>query len=135
TGGGNKELATETVYRDMMKKFASNFVGGISIPIEALVVLVKGNQVAIDAGELASVKPGMVFEIYNEGEPIRNAAGEVLSYDRTVYGKIKIVRVEPKLAWGELVKTFSDGGQADPTPNPERVKQNYAAKQKNNADK
>ncbi len=129
--GDQKSIARETTYRDMVKNFASKFASrlSLSIPIEALVVAVKGGEVAIDAGENSAVKPGMVFEVYSEGEPIRNAAGEVLSYDRTRHARIRVTRVEPKLAWAEIVKTFDNNKKADPAPNPDRIKRDYAVRQ------
>jgi len=127
-------LPKNDAYREMMAKFASSFINkmSLSIPISALVVLVKGNEVAIDAGAAQSVKPGMEFEIYTEGEPIRNSAGEVLEYDITKHGTLRITRVSDKIAYGELVQTFNNG-QPDPSPNIARVQRDYAVKQINMA--
>jgi curli biogenesis system outer membrane secretion channel CsgG len=131
-GSNQAELPKNDAYREMMKRFAGQFVNkmSLSIPISALVVLVRGNEVAIDAGESASVKPGMEFEVFSEGEPIRDAAGEVLSYDRSVHGKIRVTRVEPKLSWAEVVQTYNNN-QPDPSPNPARIQRDFAVKQLN----
>ncbi|MEW6729896.1 MAG: CsgG/HfaB family protein [Acidobacteriota bacterium] len=138
-GGGDKELPRESAYREMVKKWSSDFVSRISSSaggssaivssIEGLVVAVRGNEVAIDKGNNASVKEGMVFEVFTEGEPIRNAAGEILSRDKIKHGRIKIVRVEEKLAWGEILRTFDDKQSLDPTPNPDRIKRDYSVRQ------
>ncbi|MCS6886023.1 MAG: CsgG/HfaB family protein [Acidobacteriota bacterium] len=118
-------------FRAMMKKFAKQFVDklSLSIPIEALVVLIKGSEVAIDAGSEASVRPGMEFEVYSEGEPIRNAAGEILAYDRTVHARIRVARVEPKIAWCSIVQTFNENGQPDAVPSPARIKRDQSVRQ------
>lgn len=130
-GSNSSELPRAEAYREMVKGFAADFVGrmSLSIPIEALVVLVRGNQVAIDAGSNASVREGMEFEIFTEGEPIKNAAGEVLDYDRSVHGRIRVVRVEPKIAYADLVETYNESGQRDSAPNPARIKRDYSVVQ------
>lgn len=128
---GNSGMPGVEDFRAMMKKFAKQFIDRLSltVPVEALVVLVKGSEVAIDAGAEASVRPGMEFEIYSEGEPIKNAAGEVLAYDRTVHGRIRVVRVEPKISWCSVVQTFSESGQPDAAPLPSRIKRDLSARQ------
>jgi curli biogenesis system outer membrane secretion channel CsgG len=131
--GGNKaELPKNESYRKMMKDFAGKFVDRMSlnIPISALVVLVKPNEneVAIDAGAAQSVKQGMEFEVYTEGEPIRNSAGEILEYDITKHGKIRITRVSDKISYAEVIQTFNNG-QPDPSPNVARIQRDYAVKQ------
>lgn len=134
-GSGNNQLAQKEVYGEKMKSFATLYIDRINqlIPIEASVVLIKGNQVALDAGENASVKVGMEFDIFTDGEPIKNSAGEVLSYDRTQHGKVRVVRVEQKLSWCEIVQTLSDSGQVDSAPNPARIQRDFTAKQTNNS--
>lgn len=132
-GSNSAAISQKEVYGDKIKDIATNYIGRIQqlIPIEASIVLTKGNEAAIDLGENGSVKPGMEFEVFTEGQPIKNSAGEVLGYDRTKHGLIRIVRVEPKLAWGSIVQTFGDNGQADSTPNPARIQRDFTAKQAN----
>ncbi|MBL8148634.1 MAG: hypothetical protein JNN15_01775 [Blastocatellia bacterium] len=117
-------------YREMVKKFATQYVSRMSlaVPIEASVVFIKGNEVAIDAGAEASVQPGQEFEVFTEGEPIRNSAGEILSRDLTTHARIKVVRVEPKIAWATVTQSFNNG-QPDPSPDINRIKRDYTVKQ------
>ena len=76
------------------------------------------------AGSAAGVKPGMRFEVYAEGEAIKNpATGEVLSVKKTRYAVLRVTKVEEKLAWADIVKTFDDNGTQDPTPTASRIEQ------------
>jgi curli biogenesis system outer membrane secretion channel CsgG len=130
-GGNSADVSQEEAYRTVAKQYSSQFMNKITqlIPIIASVVLVKGNEVAIDAGTNASVKQGLEFDVFTDGEPIKNAAGEVLAYDRTVHGKIRIARVEDKLSWATIVQTFGDNGQPDASPNPARIQRDFTVKQ------
>ncbi|MEW6729895.1 MAG: CsgG/HfaB family protein [Acidobacteriota bacterium] len=127
----NEKTISPEDYRNLMRSFASQFLNRLSIvvPVEGLVVLVRGNEVAIDVGAEAAVKPGAEFEVFTQGDPIRNSAGEIISYDRTLYGKIRVVRVEPKIAWAEVLQTYSEGGQPDAAPNTTRIRRDYNVKQ------
>jgi hypothetical protein len=118
-------------YRDVMEQIASKFAQefGTSVPTEGLVVLVRGGRVALDIGGDQSVQVGQEFEVYTQDEPIKNAAGEVLSYVTTKYALLRIASVEPKLSWATVVQTYDANGSADPQPQLDRIKVNYAVKQ------
>jgi hypothetical protein len=118
-------------YRDVMEQIASRFAQefGTSVPTEGLVVLVRGGRVALDIGGDQSVQVGQEFEVYTQDEPIKNAAGEVLSYVTTKYALLRIASVEPKLSWATIVETYDANGAADPQPKLDRIKVNYAVKQ------
>jgi len=118
-------------YRIAMQKIAGQFSQevGLAAPTEGLVVLVRGGRVAIDLGSEQSIQAGQEFEIYSQDEPIRNAAGEVLSYVTTKYARLRIANVEPKLSWATVVETYDENGNRDPQPRFDRIKVNYAVKQ------
>jgi len=131
TKEANERAILTEVYGKFIEEKAKDFVGRIDagVPIEGLVVMVRGNRVAIDIGSNHSVKPGMEFEIFSEGEPIKNAAGQVISYLRTKFARIKVETVEPQLSWATILVTYDENEKADATPNPGRIKRDLAVKQ------
>ncbi|HEX5735128.1 MAG TPA: hypothetical protein VF131_20020 [Blastocatellia bacterium] len=118
-------------YRKAMEKIASQFSQevGTSVPVGGLVVFVRGGRVAIDLGSDQSIQVGQEFEVYTEDEPIKNAAGEVLSYVTTKHARLRIASVEPKLAWATVVETYNENGTPDQQPKLDRIQVNYAVKQ------
>jgi len=118
-------------YRKAMEKIATQFSQeiGTSLPVGGLVVFVRGGRVAIDLGSEQSIQVGQEFEVYTEEEPIKNAAGEVLSYVTTKHARLRIASVEPKLAWATVVETYNEDGSPDAQPRLDRIKVNYSVKQ------
>ena len=118
-------------YRVAMQKIAAQFSQefGLGMPVEGLVVFIRGGRVAIDLGSDQSVQAGQEFEIYSQDEPIKNAAGEVLSYVTTKYARLRVAEVEPKLSWTTVVDTYDENGSRDPQPRLDRIKVNYSVKQ------
>ncbi|HKV40980.1 MAG TPA: CsgG/HfaB family protein [Blastocatellia bacterium] len=118
-------------YRKAMERVAAQFAkeSGMSLPIQGLVVFIRGERVAIDVGGDQSAQVGQQFEVYSEDQPIKNAAGEILSYVTNKYALLRIVAVEPKLSWTQVVETYDDNSNRDPQPKLERIKLNYAVRQ------
>jgi hypothetical protein len=118
-------------YRKAMEKISAQFARefGLSVPIDGLVVFVKGERIAIDIGGDKAAQVGQDFEIYTEDEPIKNAAGEVLSYNVTKYARIRVEKVEPKLSWVTVLETYDENGKRDSQPRLDRIKLNYSVKQ------
>lgn len=118
-------------YRKAMEVIAARFSQemNISAPTEGLVVLVRGGRVAIDLGSEQSVQVGQEFEIYSQDDPIKNAAGEVLSYVTVKHARIRIAQVEPKLSWATVIATYDENESQDSQPNLSRIKVNFAVKQ------
>ncbi len=130
-GTSKTDNPQEAGYRGIITTVAQRFVGelGGTVPIEALIVLVEGGRVALSAGSSAGVSAGMRFEVYSEGEPIRNpATGEILSRRTTKWAVLRVTDVEEKLAWAEIVKTIGDGGVEDAAPNPSRIEAEMSAR-------
>jgi hypothetical protein len=117
-------------YRTAMGRISVQFARefGLSVPVEGLVVFAKGDRVAIDIGGEKAAQVGQAFEIYTEDEPIKNAAGEILSYSVTRYARIRVNKVEPKLSWVLVVETYDENGNRDPQPRLDRIKVNYSVK-------
>jgi hypothetical protein len=117
-------------YQKAMEKIASQFSQevGTSVPVGGLVVFVRGGRVAIDLGSDQAIQVGQEFEVYSEDEPIKNAAGEVLSYVTTKYARLRVETVEPKLAWTTVVETYNENGSPDAQPKLDRVKVNYSVR-------
>lgn len=123
-GTKSTDNSQEAAYREIISRVSQQFVAdlGGSVPIEGLVALVEGNRVALTTGAGAGVQPGMRFEVFSEGEPIKNpATGEVLSYRTSKYAVLRVTAVEEKLAWAEIVRTFDDSGAEDASPVASRV--------------
>jgi hypothetical protein len=135
--GGESTLGTkssdnkqESAYRDIIVRVSQRFVAelGASVPIAALVAALDGGQVILTAGSGAGVKEGMRFEVFAEGDPVKNpATGEIISIKKIKYAVLRVVRVEDKASWAEIVRTFADNGVEDPTPNPSRVEPEMSA--------
>jgi hypothetical protein len=135
--GGESTLGTKTsdnkqesAYRDIIARVSQRFVAelGASVPIAALVAALDGGQVILTAGSGAGVKEGMRFEVFAEGDPVKNpATGEIISIKKVKYAVLRVVRVEDKAAWAEIVRTFADNGAEDPTPNPSRIEPEMSA--------
>jgi hypothetical protein len=118
-------------YRKAMEKIATLFSQevGTSVPVGGLVVFVRGGRVAIDLGSEQAVQVGQEFEVYSEDEPIKNAAGQVLSYVTTKYARLRVASVEPKLAWTTVVETYNENGSPDAQPKLDRIQVNYSVRQ------
>jgi hypothetical protein len=117
-------------YRKAMETIAAKFSSemGLSVTTEGLVVAIRGGRVALDLGS-EQVQVGQEFEVYTQDDPIKNAAGEVLSYVTIKHARLRIEAVEAKLSWASVIATYDENEKQDPTPNISRIKVNYAAKQ------
>ena len=73
-----------------------------SFPLQGRIVKVKPKQVIVNIGSRNALKKGTVFNVLSEGEPIDLGDGEV-EYDYDIVGKIKIVKVKKKIAYGEIL--------------------------------
>ena len=129
-GTKSSDNAQESAYRDIIARVSQRFVAelGASVPIAALVAAIDGGQVILTAGSGAGVKEGMRFEVYAEGDPVKNpATGEIISIKKTKYAILRVVRVEEKASWAEIVRTFADNGAEDPAPDASRVEPEMSA--------
>jgi curli biogenesis system outer membrane secretion channel CsgG len=129
-GTKTSDNAQESAYRDIIARVSQRFVAelGASVPIAALVAAIDGGQVILTAGSGAGVKEGMRFEVYAEGDPVKNpATGEIISIKKTKYAILRVVRVEEKASWAEIVRTFADNGAEDPAPDASRVEPEMSA--------
>lgn len=129
-GTKTSDNAQESAYRDIIARVSQRFVAelGASVPIAALVAALDGGQVILTAGSGAGVKEGMRFEVFAEGDAVKNpATGEIISIKKVKYAVLRVVRVEDKASWAEIVRTFADNGAEDPAPNPSRVEPEMSA--------
>ncbi len=110
-------------YRTSIDKFAAGFTTKVAaaVPLDAVVAAVTGGRIAITGGAEVGLREGTEFEIIEEGEPIR-VGGEILGYDSRTVGRVRVTKVEPKLAWVQIVKTFDDAGKDDPAPDAAKIK-------------
>ena len=136
--GGESSMGTsssnnreEAGYREIIDRVSAQFVAelGASVPIEALVVTVQNGRVALNKGASAGVKADMKFEVYAEGEALRDpATGEVLSRVTTKYAMLRVVEVQEKLSWAEVIKTFAENGTPDAAPDLSKIEAQMSAK-------
>ncbi|MDX9911843.1 MAG: hypothetical protein RBS39_08435 [Phycisphaerales bacterium] len=97
------ELLTK-VSRDFAQQ-ASRIVLDSTRP--ASVVSVVGKQVAINRGRGTGIEPGQEWVVYARGEVITDPdTGEVLGSAEVQVGRVRIQRVEERLAWGEAVEDY-----------------------------
>lgn len=74
-------------------------------PLEGYVVQRSGNTALVDLGRLAGVKPGLQFNVYVEGAPVRHPkTGEVLFVDRVHKGLLSIREVRDKTAVADILQ-------------------------------
>jgi curli biogenesis system outer membrane secretion channel CsgG len=132
-GVGNSDVAApgQESFTKMMQGWARKFseVVSLQVPLETTVALVKGNQVIVRTGSADGVQPGVEFEVFLEGEPIRDADGTIL--DR-VTQKVAVIRasdVKDKVTYCDIVQTFDQKGATDPSPNPSRIATDYTVRQ------
>ena len=111
-----------------MKKIAPVFVQEIErlIPIDGLIVKIFKARLYFDVGSDHGVRAGQIFDIYTQGEPITNVAGELLSYIRVIHGRLRVAEVEPNVSWGTVVETYNEEGIRDRKPEISRIKIGYA---------
>jgi len=73
-------------------------------PLRGRIALVEKGQVAINLGRKHGVKPGMVFNVLSEGEPIE-LNGRILGYRRKVIGKVRIVEVKEGFSMAAIINS------------------------------
>lgn len=113
----------QAAYRGIISTVAQRYIADMNalVPIEALVVAVKGNQVILNAGTNSGLQTGMKFEVYSEDDPIKDpSTGEVLDYNTTRWAVVRIAEAKERVAYADIVKTFTNGSP-DATPNPSHI--------------
>ena len=79
-------------------------------PLQGYIVQRDSNEVFIDLGESAGVRPGMLFSVYIEGKPIKHPkTGEILSIERKSRGIVQIREVKDKTSLCTISKENSIG--------------------------
>ena len=83
----------------MSERIIKNF------PLEGYVVARDGEMVTIDVGMKSGAKLDMEFLVYKEGNVIKHPkTGQVLDVEQIETGKIKIEKVQDKIAIGRIIK-------------------------------
>lgn len=128
--GKSEKIHLREAFQNAMKKIAPIFVREIErlIPIEGLIVKIFKSRFYFDVGSEQGVQLGQVFDIYTQEEPIKNAAGEVLSYVKVLHGRLRVADVEANVAWGAVFETFNDDGIRDRKLDLTRIKIGYVVK-------
>jgi hypothetical protein len=120
----------EAGYRTIVQRASQEFVAGLSatVPLEALVVSVDGNQVILNKGTAGGVQNGMRFEIYSEDAPIKDpSTGEVLGYKTTKYAVVVVTDAQERLSYAEVRRTFTNGSP-DAAPDASKIIEQMSAR-------
>ncbi|MCU0770662.1 MAG: CsgG/HfaB family protein [Verrucomicrobia bacterium] len=100
--------ATDALLLDITRAAAEQIttrVADIVFPIRVLSK--RDSTITINRGEGAGVEPGMVFDVYVQGEELVDPdTGEVLGREEAQIGKARIVTVRPKLSTAEVLEDF-----------------------------
>ena len=128
--GKSENIHKREAFQSAMKKIAPVFVREIErlIPIDGIIVKIFKTRLYFDVGSEHGVRAGQTFDVYTQGEPIKNAAGELLSYIRVIHGRVRVAEVEPNVSWGTVIETFNEEGIRDRKPDVNRIKIGYAIK-------
>jgi curli biogenesis system outer membrane secretion channel CsgG len=74
-------------------------------PWSAKIADVDGSEIYVSGGEDAGFRVGDEFVVYKKGKEIRDPdTGEILGSKQTLAGRIRIVKVEPKLCVAQVVE-------------------------------
>jgi len=118
-------------YRKIVDELAIGFAMkfAASIPLEGMVVMAKdAKAIYLDIPQETGVRSGTLFELSEEGEPIKGPSGEVLGYDSKRVGTVRVTNVLAKMLTTELVRTYGDDGKDDATPDFSKIKQYLVGK-------
>lgn len=92
-----------TSLNDLVAKISARIIR--HFPLDGYVVKRDAMNVMVDLGRQAGVRPGMQFNVYVEGAPVRHPkTGEVLSIERIPKGMLKIVEVRDKTAQAVILQ-------------------------------
>ena len=82
----------------MSEKIIKNF------PLKGYIVNRNSKSVTIDLGQLAGVKPGMKFIVYQEGKTIKHPkTGEILDVEHIQKGTLRIKTVRKKISDADIL--------------------------------
>jgi len=107
---------------DAVKQAVGQIVDGMeSIPWQGSVSRVSGRQIIVNAGYQENVEVGLELRVFEQGaEIIDRGTNETLGHLDEEIGVIRIIRVEPRFAIGEIVqgRGFSQGNIVRPREGP-----------------
>jgi TolB-like protein len=128
--GKSEAIHKREAFQSVMKKISPLFVRELdrAIPIEGLVAKLHKMRVYLNVGSDQGIQAGQIFDIYTDGEAIKDPAGEVLSYIKNLHGRLRVVEVESSVSWGLVIETFTDEGTRDIKPVMERIQVGFAVK-------
>ncbi|MFQ3582649.1 hypothetical protein J8C06_13335 [Chloracidobacterium validum] len=108
-----------TMYQAAMPAITRKFAEKINqmSPLTGYVVANKDGRVAINIGAISGCRKDHEFLVYTDGRVINDpASGQKVGMTEVPVGFLKVVDVEDKLAWCEVIRTFSDK-----TPLPDKI--------------
>lgn len=128
-GAQTDDDSLHAAYRKTIESISSKFLIelGETIPTETIVLLVRGNRVALDVGG-KRIKVGQEFEVYSRDEAILGPDGKPRGYIKKKHARLQIVQVEADLSWAKLIETYDEKDAPDPAVKIERIKRNMLAR-------
>jgi len=96
--GGGETASDRTLAQQAVKGAVTKLVNKINsvYPVVGIVIEVKnnGNEIYIDLGRDNGVQPKQIYEIYNEGDPIKHPTnGRIMGVQKIKTGEIEITSV------------------------------------------
>jgi hypothetical protein len=77
------------------------------------VAAVSGEKVYLDVGARAGLQEGDLFQVRHRGEPVRDRFGQIIGFEETETGEIKVVEVRELMSVAEFVGQAGQAGRGD----------------------
>ncbi len=99
-----KKRALRQCLPDIIKKAASAATLSLNGRVwTGTIVSADDKRILINAGRDVGLRPGIVFEVFGEGESITSFKGQTYHLPGPKVGEIRTVRIEPRHSWAEPI--------------------------------
>ena len=78
------------------------------LPAYPTVLRVRGGELTLGMGSHEGVKIDQKLQVIREGDVLRDQYGDFVSVETIIIAEIRITRVEPKIAYAEIVEKIND---------------------------
>ncbi|MBP9946804.1 MAG: hypothetical protein KBH14_10430 [Vicinamibacteria bacterium] len=116
-------------FSDAVKGFAEEFVSTTVtalMPLDTVVADVSAAETILAAGSDIGVAAASEFDVLKES-PLKLPDGTTVMRT-TRLARLRVVRVEARISYTEIIETYGDGGIKDPTPNTGRIQTGMLAR-------
>jgi len=99
-----KKRALRQCLPDIIEKAATDATLSLNGRVwTGTIVSVDDKRILINAGRDVGLRPGIVFEVFGEGESITSLKGQTYHLPGPKVGEIRTVRIEPRRSWAEPI--------------------------------